>query len=106
MTDEGKLHEQIKDGNAAQHELRLTDEAFRTLNAEYIDAWRNSDARDTAGREKLWLASTILSRVEARLKRIVQDGVVAAKEIERNQHLRELREAGEPKRQFLKNPFA
>lgn len=92
MSDhENKLHAQRTKGAAADAELRTTAEAFVSLRTQYSDAWVNSDPRDTAGREKMWLAMTILAQVEKNLRTCVSNGVLAAKEIDK------LRQAGEPK---------
>jgi hypothetical protein len=69
-------------GVAAQQELKLTGEAFAELKKAYVEAWSNSDPRDTAGREKIWAATTILTQVEKRLRSHVTNGKVAEKQLE------------------------
>jgi hypothetical protein len=98
MIDEGKLRTQLNAGIAADRELKQTAEAFGKLREEYTKAWMVSDARDTAGREKIWLATTILTRVEEMLRTTVTNGRVAEKELEA------LRKAGEPKKTILGIP--
>lgn len=91
MIDEGKLNEQRNRGAAAENDLRVTGESFKALRAEYGKAWEGSDPRDTAGREKLWLATTILTKVEEALRAHVANGKIAQKELDA------IRNAGEPK---------
>lgn len=94
MIDEGKTHAQIAAAGEAAAELKQTAAGFITLRASYIDAWEKTDARDTTGREKLWVAMTILAKVETHLRSVVNNGVVAKREIEA------LRTAGEPRKRF------
>jgi hypothetical protein len=89
LSDEGKLHEQRIRGTAAQRELSVTGEAFEAVKKQYVDAWMQSDVRDTAGREKLWVATTILTLVEKQLRQYVADGRFAEEELKR------LKKAGE-----------
>jgi hypothetical protein len=52
----------------------LLAEAFATLDAEYVKAWRTAPVRDTEMREKLWVAVNIVGKVKDHLARIVADG--------------------------------
>jgi len=92
--NENKLHAQRSLGAAADFELKVVAESFKALRDEYVKAWAGSDPRDTAGREKMWLATTILTRVEAMLRTHVSNGKVAERELDA------LRAAGEPKKRF------
>jgi hypothetical protein len=91
---EGRLLADVQKGAAAESELRLTGEAFKGLRAALIDAWEKTNPRDSAGREKLWVATTQLAQVEMALRAYVNNGRIAAKEIEA------IRKAGEPKKRF------
>jgi hypothetical protein len=44
-----------------------------------FDAWMASPLRDSEGREKLWLSTTLLTRVEDVLRKRVMNGKVAEK---------------------------
>jgi hypothetical protein len=92
MTDEHKLLREAEKGHHAEHELKLLGGAFTDLKAAYMQAWESTDPRDTAGREKLWIACTILSKVEGQLRSHVANGRVAERQID------EIRKAGEPKK--------
>jgi hypothetical protein len=96
MSDnEDKLNTALSLGMAAAAELGVLAKAFEAVKSQYTDGWLLSDPRDDAGREKLWVATTILSRVEHQLRQYVSDGKVAERNIE------ELRKAGEPKKRSL-----
>jgi len=82
LTNEDKLALAQAKGIAAQQELKLVGEAFEDLKKGYIEAWSNSDPRDTAGREKIWAATTILTQVEKRLRSHVSNGKVAEQQLE------------------------
>jgi hypothetical protein len=89
--NENKLVMQQNRGAAADVELRVVGGSFKELREQYVKAWEGSDARDTAGREKLWVAMTIISQVEAMLRTHVVNGKVAERELDA------IRKAGEPK---------
>ena len=91
---EGKLLADMQKGNEADAELRLTAEAFKGLRAALVTAWETTNPRDTAGREKLWVATTQLTQIEAALRGYVANGRIASKEIEA------IRKSGEPKKRF------
>jgi hypothetical protein len=94
---EMKLNAQRNRGEAANAELLVLGDSFKALRAAYGAAWENSDPRDTAGREKLWSATTILTKVEEALRAHVVTGKVAQKQLD------DLRAAGEPKPIPLRN---
>jgi hypothetical protein len=94
MSDEDKMQTQLDRGVAAQRELDTLGDAFEAVKKAYVDGWLLSDARDGAGREKLWVATTIISRVESHLRQYVADGKIAEKQLE------QIRKAGEPKKRF------
>lgn len=59
----------------------LLTEAFDTLRAEYLAGWEASPARDTDGRERLWLAVQVLGKVRGHLEQVVADGRLASREL-------------------------
>lgn len=63
-------------------EDELLQEAFQTLEASYIDAWRLTHALDAQAREKLFIAVNVIGKVRDHLRNVVQSGNLAAKEIE------------------------
>ena len=59
----------------------LLTEAFITLDAEYVRAWRSTDVRDDDARQRLWQAVQVLGKVREHLKKLVSDGKIAQKDI-------------------------
>jgi hypothetical protein len=55
----------------------LFNEAWTELEASYIEAWKATSARDTDGRERLWLANTVLHKVKGQFETMLTDGKVA-----------------------------
>jgi hypothetical protein len=81
MSNETKLHEAASHGHRAAHALEVVGEALSDLEGEYIKAWRSTPARDTDARERLWQAVQIVGKVEAHIKRMVDDGKIAEREL-------------------------
>lgn len=55
----------------------LIAEAFAVFAKEVQDRWSKSPARDAEGREKLWLSSKILDRLEQHLRSVMDSGKMA-----------------------------
>ena len=60
----------------------LMAEAFGTLEREYIEAWRNSPARDAQAREALWQAVQIVGKVRAHLQSVADTGKLTQRQID------------------------
>ena len=84
MIDEIALRKQMDEGARAEIETNspAVVSAFARVEADYIAAWRNTDARDKDGREMAWLALAALARVRSALMTAIDDGKVAGREIE------------------------
>jgi hypothetical protein len=84
VTDELALRKQMDEGAKAEIELThpATAKAFAKVEADLIEAWRNTDARDTQGREMAWMALSTLSSVRGALMTAIDDGKVAGAEID------------------------
>lgn len=54
-------------------------EAFDTITKEIEQAWKDSPARDVAGREKLWIMFQMLSRVKSHIQSVSLTGQMARK---------------------------
>jgi hypothetical protein len=83
MTDD-KLHRDIVRGGKA-HELinsELLQEAFARLERDYIAAWRETPARDTDARERLWQAVNIVGKVKEHLGIVARDGRMAQRQLD------------------------
>jgi hypothetical protein len=66
----------IARGARAEELLRseLLQEAFSTLDAAYVQAWRTAPSRDTLMREKLWQAVNIVGMVKDHLTKVASNG--------------------------------
>lgn len=96
MTDEANLNAMATRGVRTQELLdnELLAEAFTTLEASYISAWRATGVDDSPGREKLFLAINIVGKVRDHLTSVVANGKLAEAE------LRELARVAERRRRF------
>lgn len=85
MSDELPLRKATEKAAQAQAALDspAVKEAFEKLEASYIAAWKNTDARDTDGRERAWTALTILTRVRENMARMISNGQIAQAELDR-----------------------
>jgi hypothetical protein len=83
MTDELALRRDAD--RAARADRLLKDETFiETLDGlgdAYFKAWLATNARDTDGRERLWLARTVLTRVREDIATLVSNGKIAMHEL-------------------------
>jgi hypothetical protein len=81
---EDKLQEAI--GRAARAQRLVEDaslaEAFDALDRDYVKAWRESHARDTDARERLWQAVQIVAKVRSHLSTVVNHGKLAQRELD------------------------
>jgi hypothetical protein len=91
-----KLDGVVAKAGEAQVELKLLGEAFQKLRNDLVSAWMETNPRDDAGREKLWLATTQLTQVERTLRTVVQSGEVAQKEIAA------IKSAGDPRKGLIR----
>jgi hypothetical protein len=64
-------------------ESELMKEIFTQLEADYIAGWRNSGARDTDARERLWLAVQVVGLVKDHLIIVANNGKLAQAELDR-----------------------
>jgi len=58
-------------------------EAFATLERKYLEAWRQSKPADQEERERLWLAVGILGEIQRHLRVVVDNGVIANRDIDK-----------------------
>jgi hypothetical protein len=83
MTDEFTLRRDADRAAKAQGLLdnELLAESFTALRAEYIRAWEATAARDQDARERLWVATTVLTKVRGHLETMISDGKVASAQL-------------------------
>lgn len=84
MTDEHKLATAITRQAQAEALLRneLLTESFTRLHDGYMKAWRETAARDTDARERLWTAVNALGKVREHLELMIRNGKLAQAEID------------------------
>lgn len=78
-----KLETDVARGAEAEAELNHVAAAFETLRADLIAAWQASDAGDEKGRQNLWVATKMLTQVEATLRAVVRSGTTATKMLDK-----------------------
>jgi hypothetical protein len=83
MTDEIKLLKATADAARAETLMRdeLLTDALMTLEDGYIGAWRNTLARDTDARERLWQAVQVVGKIRDHLIKVMSNGKLAQAEL-------------------------
>jgi hypothetical protein len=83
MTDEIALTRAAERGARAQSLLgdELLNGSLRDLEEGYIKAWRETAARDTDARERLWQAVQVVGKVRDHLGSVVAGGKLAQREL-------------------------
>jgi hypothetical protein len=84
MSDEIKLNRDKDRGARAEALLRndLLIEAFASLDAEYVTAWRRTHINDVNARERLFQAVQIVGKVKDHLAKLVNNGRLAQRELD------------------------
>ena len=59
------------------------------IEAEVIDKWKNSPARDQAGRESLWTYLQLLQKLKAQLTSTMESGKLAALDLQHAQTMKD-----------------
>lgn len=85
MTDEERLHR----GTRAKEVLENEEfqRAFEAIEQELTEAWKTSPQRDSTGREHLFLALTMLNKVQASLTSTMETGKLALLELQHKKSL-------------------
>lgn len=86
-----ELSERIYNGNRAKEVLE--NESFQwainEIKTEVTDQWKNSPARDEAGREWLWMLLQMANKLELVLKSTLETGQLAELELRHQRTLLE-----------------
>src|SRR5258705_8613578 len=84
MTDEGKLTAQMARASRAQDLMKdeMLQEAFERLEANYINAWRQSKPGQKDDREILYLAINAIGKLRDELRIMLDGGKLAMVELE------------------------
>jgi len=77
--DEGKAREKQARAEQAEALLRnnLFNEAFEYLDAQFLDAWRQSDVADVENRERIYQLTQSLVTLKGYFQSVVEDGKLA-----------------------------
>lgn len=63
--------------------------AFAAIEQEYTDQWKNSPARDAAGREAIWSYLALLRKLRSQLTAMMETGQLARADLQHQQSMRE-----------------
>jgi hypothetical protein len=77
--DEGKAREKQARAEQAEALLRnnLFNEAFEYLDAQFLDAWRQSGVADVENRERIYQLTQSLATLKGYFQSVVEDGKLA-----------------------------
>ena len=89
MDEQQQLETEVERARQAREitEHPLWAEAFDAYRKRLMDEWAASPARDTDGREKLWLMVKTASAVERHLAEILETGKLASIKLEQKRSL-------------------
>ena len=60
----------------------LLQEAFKTMEADYIDFWKLTPVRDQDARERVWNAIQVIGKVKGHLQKVLDDGKLAKRDLD------------------------
>lgn len=86
--NEGKVRENMERGEKAAALLRneLLQEAFSTLEQDFMQAWKVSPVEDSQNRERLYMLCQNLSALQGYLESIVTGGKLAKSQLDELQN--------------------
>lgn len=86
--NEGKAREDVSRGEKAASLLRneILQEAFQTLEQDFIQAWKNSSVDDSQNRERLYMLCQNLSALRGYLEGVVTSGKLAKAQLDELQN--------------------
>lgn len=89
MDEESRLLAEQERARQAQElaEHPLFKEALTAYRERLMQEWSESPARDTEGREKLWLMQKTVAVVESHLKQLMETGKLASLQLEQRRTL-------------------
>lgn len=85
------IEQRIYNGDRANEVLEneAFQQAFDDIENEVIEQWKNSPARDEAGREKLWTYLMLLKKLKAQITTTLETGKLAKLDLEHKKSLKE-----------------
>lgn len=93
LNEESKLRTETQRGQRAAELMAdpLMVEAFALLHERFQTEWADSPARDTEGRERIWLLQKLLRNLQGNLMEVLRTGQLASTQLE--QHRSRLQKA-------------
>lgn len=84
-----EIEKRIYDGNRAKEilENEVFQAVFQQIKQEFTEQWQQSPARDSEGREKLWMMLKLAEKFEAMVKTTLETGKLAQLELQHKQSL-------------------
>lgn len=84
-----EIEQRIYNGNRAREVLEneAYQDAIESLKQEIVEQWKQSPARDEAGREKLWSLLKMADKLEAILRTTLETGKLAELDLNHRQTL-------------------
>lgn len=79
MTDEERVHRGARAKECLDNEEFQA--AFTAIEEDLTNAWKTSPQRDAEGRERVFLALTMLSKVRSAIVQTMETGKLAAEEL-------------------------
>lgn len=88
QTSEHEHQEKARRGEHAKHLLEdpVLVQALDNLEAQYIEAWKNTASDEEEGRERLYRAVQVVGDVRQQLRVIVDQGRISRDHIEKVKH--------------------
>lgn len=85
------IEQRIYNANRAKEVLEneAFQQAFKDIEQEFTNQWKESPARDSEGREKIWIYLSILNKVRTHLETTLATGKLAQLEVEHKKSLLE-----------------
>tara|TARA_A200000159_G_C7309771_1_gene334026 strand:+ start:157 stop:444 length:288 start_codon:yes stop_codon:yes gene_type:complete len=82
--NEGKARELVARGEKAAALMRneILEEAFTSLETEFIQAWKHSSVDDSQNRERLYMLCQNLSAVKGYIENVVSSGKLAKSQLD------------------------
>ena len=82
--NEGKARELVDRGEKAADLIRneILEEAFTSLETEFIQAWKHSSVEDSQNRERLYMLCQNLSAVKGYIENVVSSGKLAKSQLD------------------------
>ena len=87
MTPEQRIYNGDRANEVLENEA--FQQAFDDIENEVIEQWKNSPARDEAGREKLWTYLMLLKKLKAQITTTLETGKLAKLDLEHKKSLKE-----------------